>query len=79
MLLRATSDDVGDKVKEARARISDALARAKTTCADLQNQGVESVKAAAKKTDDTIRAHPYESIAVAFGVGVLLGVLFRRK
>jgi ElaB/YqjD/DUF883 family membrane-anchored ribosome-binding protein len=79
MLLRATTDDIGDKAKEARGRVADALARAKATCADLQQHGVDSAKAAARKADDTIRTHPYESLAVAFGIGILLGALFRRK
>lgn len=78
-LLRATAGDVSDKAKEARARVSAALDRAKSTFADLQAQGIESAQAAAKKADETIRAHPYESIGIAFGVGVLLGVLLRRK
>ena len=79
MLLRATTDDVGDKAKEARARVAEALARAKATCADLQQQSVDSAKAAVKKADDALRSHPYEALAIAFGVGILLGALFRRK
>lgn len=78
-LLRATVDDGSEKAKAARARISAALERAKETFAELQEQGMESAKAAVHKTDETIRAHPYESIGIAFGVGVLLGVLLGRK
>jgi ElaB/YqjD/DUF883 family membrane-anchored ribosome-binding protein len=78
-LLRATADDASDKAKEARARLTAAVEKAKETCADLQERTVETAKEVAKKTDDTIRAHPYESIAVAFGVGILLGALLRRK
>jgi len=33
----------------------------------------------AKATDKVIREHPYESIGVAFGVGLLIGVLATRK
>ena len=33
----------------------------------------------AKATDRTIRDHPYESIGIAFGVGLLVGVLVGRK
>jgi len=29
--------------------------------------------------DSAIRAHPYESLAIALGVGVLLGALLRRN
>jgi ElaB/YqjD/DUF883 family membrane-anchored ribosome-binding protein len=78
-LLRATADDASDKAKETRARLNAAIEKARATCADLQERSLETAKEAVKKADDTIRAHPYESIAVAFGVGLLLGALWRRK
>ena len=33
----------------------------------------------AKVADKTIREHPYESVGVAFGVGLLIGVLVGRR
>lgn len=78
-LLRATAEDASDKAREARTRLTAALDKAKTTYDELQSQGVESAKAALKKADDTVRSHPYESIGVAFGVGLLLGALLRRR
>ena len=32
----------------------------------------------AKVTDRAIREHPYEAIGIAFGVGMLIGVLVNR-
>ena len=78
-LLRATAGDVSEKAKDARARVVAALERAKGTCAQMQEQTVATAKAAAKKADSVIREHPYESIGVAFGVGLLIGVLVTRK
>ena len=78
-LLKATAGDVSEKAKEARVRLGAALDRAKTSYAVMQDQGIETAKIAARKADETIRAHPYESVGVAFGLGVLLGVLLRRK
>jgi len=78
-LLKATAGDVSDKAKEARARVSAALERARTTCVHLQEQTVATAKAAAKKADTVIREHPYESIGVALGVGVLLGIVITRR
>ncbi len=37
------------------------------------------VVAGAKYADETIRDHPYQSLAVAVGVGVLLGALLGRR
>ena len=78
-LLKATAGDVSEKAKEARSRVAAALERAKTTCTHLQEQTVATAKAAAKKADTVIREHPYESIGVAFGIGLLLGVVVARK
>jgi ElaB/YqjD/DUF883 family membrane-anchored ribosome-binding protein len=39
----------------------------------------ESTVAGAKATDRAIREHPYESLGVAFGLGVLIGVLIARR
>lgn len=33
----------------------------------------------AKATDRVVRGHPYQTIGLAFGVGLLIGVLARRK
>lgn len=78
-LLRATASDASDKAQEVRAKLAATLEKAKTTYEDMQAQGIAAAKAAARKADDTIRAHPYESIGIAFGVGLLLGALLRRR
>ncbi|HNQ73696.1 MAG TPA: DUF883 family protein [Verrucomicrobiota bacterium] len=78
-LLRATVGDVSEKAKEARVRMTAALERAKITCAQLQEQTGATARAAARKADNLIREHPYESLGVAFGVGLLLGALLARK
>ena len=74
-VMRATAGQAGDKVSEIRSRLAAALESAKATCQRLEDKTV----AAAKATDRVIRDHPYESIGVAFGVGLLIGVLVARK
>lgn len=39
----------------------------------------ERFSAIARRTDETIRACPYEALAVALGIGVLLGATLRRR
>jgi ElaB/YqjD/DUF883 family membrane-anchored ribosome-binding protein len=78
-LLKVTAGDLNEKAKEARTRLAAALERAKSTCEDLQDQALATAKATAQKADLVIRAHPYESIGVAFGIGLLIGVLVSRK
>ena len=74
-LLKATAGEVGDKAREARARWTTALDSAKATVRKLEDRAVEGAKA----TDKVIREHPYQSIGVAFGIGLLIGVLVTRK
>ena len=74
-LMKATAGQAGEKVTEMRTRLAAALESAKTTCHRLE----EKTLAAAKATDRTIREHPYESVGIAFGVGLLVGVLVARK
>jgi ElaB/YqjD/DUF883 family membrane-anchored ribosome-binding protein len=74
-LMNATAGQAGEKVSAARTRLAAALESAKASYQRVQEKTV----AAAKATDKTIRAHPYESIGIAFGLGLLVGVLVARK
>jgi ElaB/YqjD/DUF883 family membrane-anchored ribosome-binding protein len=78
-LLKATAGDVSEKTKETRARLTAALERAKATASHVQDEALAAAKATAQKTDRVIREHPYESIGIAFGVGLLIGVLVSRR
>lgn len=78
-LMKATAGDFSDNVSAARARLGRALESAKATCNELQGQMVASAKAATQRADALVRANPYESIGIAFGLGVLIGVLVVRK
>lgn len=78
-LLKVTANDMGEKAKETRERLAAALERAKASYSEMQDYGIESAKVAARKADEAIRSHPYESVGIAFGVGLLLGALLRRK
>ena len=74
-LLKAGAGEISEKGKAARARLSAALESAKETGRRLQEKTI----AGAKATDKVIREHPYQSIGIAFGVGLLIGVLANRK
>jgi ElaB/YqjD/DUF883 family membrane-anchored ribosome-binding protein len=74
-LLRAGAGEISEKGKAARARLAAALDSAKETGRRLQEKTI----AGAKATDKVIREHPYQSIGIAFGVGLLIGVLVNRK
>jgi ElaB/YqjD/DUF883 family membrane-anchored ribosome-binding protein len=45
----------------------------------MREKTATTAKATVKKADTAIRTHPYESLGVAFGIGLLIGVLVTRK
>ena len=64
-----------DAVDGLRARFDAAQAR----LGDLYAGARKRVVAGAKCTDEAIRANPYQSIAIAAGLGLLVGVLVGRR
>ena len=74
-LLRAGTRDLTERGMAARERLAAALEVAKDTRRKLQERAV----AGAQATDRYIREYPYQSLGLAFGVGMLLGVLVNRR
>jgi len=70
-LVKATGGGIAERSRE---EIMEALERVKASCRRLEEQAATTLRAA----DQVIRRHPYESMGVVFGVGVLLGVLINR-
>jgi ElaB/YqjD/DUF883 family membrane-anchored ribosome-binding protein len=73
-LMAATVDVAGEKVSQARKRLAAALESGK----DLYSRARKSTAEKAKAVDETVRGHPYQTIGIAFGLGVLIGVLLNR-
>jgi len=68
----APADEV---LEDLRARYESARDQA----SEMLTNARRKVVAGAHQADQTIRHHPYESLAIALGVGVLLGALIRRQ
>lgn len=72
-LLNSSTEAVDESVKKKREKLNDALDSAKASA--LQAKAATGARAA----DKVIREHPYEAVGIAFGVGLLIGVLINRK
>jgi len=74
-LLSATADVAGEKVGDARKRLTAALERAKEIAGQVRDKAVQGAKA----TDEAVREHPYQAMAIALGVGAVIGYLAARR
>jgi len=74
-LVAATADVAGEKVAEARKRLTTALDTARDMAGRARDQAVDYARAA----DEAVHEHPYKAIGIAFGVGTLIGCLAMRR
>ncbi len=71
-VVQETASQWADKTKAASAA---AIQTAKNAYQVSQSRVVSGVRV----TDQTIRENPYATLGIAFGVGILLGFLIKRK
>jgi len=78
-LLRATASTAGEKVVAAREKVQESLQRAKVKLAEVEDVIIDSGKQAARATDEYVRDNPWQSVGIAAGVGLLVGLLLARR
>ena len=78
-LLRVTANQAGEKVGELRVRMQENLTSARHKLADAEAALKEKSREVARATDDYVHEHPWRSIGVAAGVGLLVGLLIGRR
>ncbi|WP_438479997.1 DUF883 family protein [Oleiharenicola lentus] len=79
-LLSEAEKLVGDASEGASAKAEDIHSRielAQEKLSEYYDIARDKVVSSAKTADKTIRSHPYESLAIALGVGVLIGALIK--
>lgn len=75
MLKKAVGDVTEESVASLREQCAKSQARLGQLFSDTKNHCVDG----AKRVDASVRAKPYQTLAIAAGVGLLLGLLVRRK
>jgi ElaB/YqjD/DUF883 family membrane-anchored ribosome-binding protein len=73
--LRSTADASSDGLGEVRHRLQGALDSAHAAMGQVEEKAV----ACAQLTKRTMREHVFESVGVALGIGLLLGIALRRR
>ena len=74
-LLRSGAQGLSETTSDMRDRLAAALESAKDMGRRLQDRTVQGAKA----TDRMIRDNPYQTIGIAFGLGLLIGFLANRR
>src|ERR1043166_2413013 len=74
-LLQATASYSGDGVAAARERLLESLDEARDQLKEAQEYAIDQTRRAIKTADEVVHEKPWQSIAGAFLVGMLLGAI----
>jgi ElaB/YqjD/DUF883 family membrane-anchored ribosome-binding protein len=78
-LLKQAAKETGDKATDLRSQVETKLRSAKMRLSELQDDALDSAKAAARATDDYVRDNPWQAIGVAAAIGFLVGLVVSRR
>lgn len=78
-LLKMTAGEVGEGAAGLRERLQERLNESKHSLLALQAAATDKARAVGHATDDYVHDHPWKSIAIAAGIGVIVGMLIGRR
>ena len=78
-LLRATAGQAGGTIETVRRRIEQSLEDGKQSLAEAEVLLLNKGKEAAKTADVYVRQNPWNAVSIAAGVGLVVGLLMRRR
>ena len=78
-LLKVTANETGGKIGAVRERAEANLREARRKLNELENDLINQGKAAVKATNELVHENPWQSVAIAGGIGLLIGMLGGRR
>lgn len=78
-LLRATAGQAGEKFAATRQKVQESIQRARAELSDVEEVLVDQGKQAARVADEYVRSNPWQSVGIAAGIGVIIGLLITRR
>ena len=78
-LMAATAGDASERVRDARKRATESVGHARARLDALETEVKARATAAAGEADRFVHDNPWQMIAVAAGVGALVGILLGRR
>jgi len=78
-LIKATAGHEDGSLGLIRSKALDTLNNAKESLSSVEGTVTEKAKVVAERTDEFVHRNPWEAIGVAAGLGLLIGLLIRRR
>ncbi len=78
-LLRMTADEAGDGAASLRGRVKDRMNQAKEDLIRMQDVAITKAREAGDAADEFVHENPWQSIGVAAGIGLVVGMLVARR
>jgi ElaB/YqjD/DUF883 family membrane-anchored ribosome-binding protein len=78
-LIKASADQGGEKVSAARTKILESLETAKTRLQAAERAALRHGEDAMIATEDYVKRNPWQSVGIAAGIGLVIGVLLARR
>ena len=78
-LLEATASQTGEKIGAVRERAEESLREARRKLQAMESDLIVQTRAAVKATDTLVHENPWQAVALAATVGLLLGLLSGRR
>jgi ElaB/YqjD/DUF883 family membrane-anchored ribosome-binding protein len=78
-LLKATSTLTGEKIQEVRARAEESLRQAKARLGEVEEEALRRAREIADAADEYVHENPWQSVGIAAGIGLVVGLLLARR
>jgi ElaB/YqjD/DUF883 family membrane-anchored ribosome-binding protein len=75
----AAGRSAGDAAASIAKRVGEGLDQGRAALADLQAKLSETTRQCTRTTDAYVRDNPWQAVGIAVGIGVLIGLLLRRR
>jgi ElaB/YqjD/DUF883 family membrane-anchored ribosome-binding protein len=77
-LLRATAGQTGERITDLRQRLERKIEEGRNALAALENEWRQKAEQARARSENYLRENVWTTVAMAAGIGMLLGLLLRR-
>lgn len=78
-LIKATADQGGDKMNEARTKVRESLDAAKARLHEAERAARRQGEDALHATEGYARGNPWQAMGIAAAVGLVVGALLARR